>query len=197
MKQKTRAILAVIFTVCAAAVFIFYPFMCTKLHLKVYFHKDSAFTDCRLYYSTLSAPVMSNETSSYATISNGKADIVLSSELCGSFTGIRLDFAQADALIHISRVELCSGGFVQKSFDASEFFAADNVIATNDVDSITPVGTTAYIGTQGIDPYLVFSEDMTQTFNDAFSHYTGTKAAICLFIAAMVLLSHKKLFSVE
>lgn len=197
MKQKTNAILAVSFTVCAVAVFIFYPFMCTKLHLKVYFHKDSAFTDCRLYYSTLSDPIMSNKTSSYAPISDGKADIILSSELCGSLTGIRLDFAQADALLHINRIELCSGGFVQKSFDASEFFAADNVIAANDIDSITAVGTSAYISTQGNDPYLVFSEDMTQTFNDAFSHYTKTKVAICLFIVATVLLSHKKLFPVE
>lgn len=197
MKQKTKAILAVIFTACAVGFFIFYPFMCTKLHLKVYFHKDSASTNCQLYYTTRSAPVMSNETSSAASISDGKADIVLSSELCRALTGIRLDFSPADSLIHIDRIELCSGGFVQKSFDASEFFAEDNIIAKNDISSVTLVGTSAYIGTEGIDPYLVFSTDMIQTFNDAFSHYTGTKAGICLFIAAAIVLSRKRLFSNE
>lgn len=197
MKRKTKVILAVLLTACAVGLFIFYPFTCTKLHLKIYFHDDSAYTDCRLYYSTLSDPVMSNETSSYASVSDGKADIVLSSRLCKTLTGIRLDFSPTDSLIHIDRIELCSAGFVQKSFDASDFFAEDNLIAENDISSITLVGTSAYIGTDGMDPYLVFSEDMTQTFNDAFSHYTGTKAGICIFLAVAVLLSRKKLFSNE
>lgn len=197
MKQKTKVILAVFLTAFAAGIFIFYPFMCTGLHLKIYFHDDSADTDCRLYYSTLSDPVMSNETSFSAPILEQKADIVLPSELCRSLTGIRLDFSQADSLIHIDRVELCSGGFVQKSFDASEFFAEDNLIASNDISSITPVGTSAYIAAEGIDPYLVFSEDMTRTFNNAFSHYTKTKAGICIFFVAAILLSRKKLFPDE
>lgn len=180
---------------CAACAFIFYPFMCTDLHLKIYFAQDSAYTECSLYYTTTDAPDMSDDKQLDADMTSGKADLVLPKELCRKLTGLRLDFKETDNLLCINRVELCSGGFIRKSFDASQFFAETNIDATNNISSLQNADIITYIGTDGNDPYILFSPEVVQECNDAYSHYTGTKAFICLFVATTVLLARKKIYS--
>ena len=195
MKKKFKIFLTAAFITCVACAFIFYPFMCTDLHLKIYFAQDSAYTECSLYYTTTDAPNMSDDKLLYADITSGKADLVLSKELCGNLTGLRLDFTEADNLICIKRIELCSGGFVRKTFDASQFFAEENITATNDIAALQNTVISTYIGTNGNDPYILLGPEVVQECNNAYSHYTGTKAFICLFVAAAVLPARKKIYS--
>ena len=197
MKKKFKIFLIAAFIACAACAFIFYPFMCTDLHIKIYFAPDSAYTECSLYYTTTEAPAMSDDNLLYAYAAYDKVDFVLRRELCGTLTGLRLDFTEADNLICINRIELCSGGFVRKTFDASQFFAEENIAATNDITSLQSADIITYIGTDGNDPYILFGPEMIQLCNDTYSHYTGTKAFICLFVATAVMLSRKKIYTIS
>ena len=195
MKKKFKIFLIAAFIACVVCTFIFYPFMCTDLHIKIYFAQDSAYTECSLYYTTTDAPAMSDDKLLYADMTSGKADLILPKELCGNLTGLRLDFTEAESLICINRIELCSGGFVRKTLDASQFFAEENIAATNDISSLQSANIITYIGTDGNDPYILFSPEVVQQCNDAYSHYTGTKAFICLFVAATVMLARKKIYT--
>lgn len=194
MKKKFKIFLTAAFITCVACAFIFYPFMCTDLHLKIYFAQDSAYTECSLYYTTTDAPDMSDDKLLYADITSGKADLVLPEELCGNLTGLRLDLEKTDNLICINRIELCSGGFVRKTFDASQFFTEENITATNDISSLQSADIITYIGTSGNDPYILFDSEVVKQCNDAYSHYTGTKAFLCLFVLTAFLLARKKLY---
>lgn len=195
MKKKFKIFLTAAFITCVACAFIFYPFMCTDLHLKIYFAQDSAYTECSLYYATTDAPDMSDDNLLYADMTSGKADLVIPRELCGNLTGLRLDLEKTDNLICINRVELCSGGFVRKTFDASQFFTEENIAATNDISSLQNADIITYIGTDGSDPYILFGSEMIQQCNDAYSHYTGTKAFLCLFVLTAFLLARKKIYT--
>ena len=195
MKKNFKILIVSALTVCVACAFIFYPFMCTDLHIKIYFAQDSAYTECSLYYTTADAPDMSDDKQIDADMTSGKADLVLPKELCCKLTGLRLDFKEADNLICINRIELCSGGFVRKAFDASQFFAEANIDATNDISSLQNADIITYIGANGKDPYILLAPEIVQQCNDAYSHYTGTKAFICLFIVITVLLARKKIYT--
>ena len=197
MKNFRKSFLIALLILFIMGGFILYPFECTDLHLKLTFSKDSAYTECTAYYTTVQNPVYSEEQSIAAIIDNGKADIVFPKELCKSLTGLRLDFSQSNDLIGISRVELCSAGFAQTTMDASVFFAAANILAINDISVIQPVQTTAYIGTDGSDPHLLFQANIVEACNDAYSHYTFSKLAVCIFILLAWLLARKKLFTTE
>ena len=197
MKKNLKTLLLVVITVVIMSLFIFYPFQCTDLHLKIYFSADSAYTECAAYYTTAANPVYSDSQRLDATVYDGKADIVFSKELCETLTGLRLDFSQSDALIGIERVELCSAGFVQTSLDATDFFAESNILSSNDIAIIQPVKTTVYIGTEGRDSYLLFHSDIVDTCNGAYSHYTGSKLAICVFVILAGILARKQLFTAE
>ena len=195
MKINFKLLLVTVLTACAMCAFTFYPFMCTDLHLKIYFTQDSAYTDCTLYYTTADAPNMSNSQKVDAILTEGKADLILPKELCSKLTGLRLDFKHTDKLICINRVELCSGGFVRKTYDASQFFAEDNVVNTNQISALQNTTLVTYIGTNGNDPYLLLSPEMVHQFNLAFSHYTGSKAFLCIFIVVTIVLARKKLYT--
>ena len=195
MKKKIKIFLIAAFIACVACAFIFYPFMCTDLHIKIYFAQDSAYTECSLYYTTTDAPDMSDDKLLYADMTSEKADLVLRGELCGNLTGLRLDLKEADNLICINRIELCSGGFVRKTFDASQFFTEENIAATNDISSLQSADIITYIGTNGNDPYILFGSELVKQCNDAYSHYTGTKAFLCLFVLTAFLLARKKLYT--
>ena len=195
MKKKFKIFLIAAFIACVVCTFIFYPFMCTDLHIKIYFAQDSAYTECSLYYTTTDAPNMSDDTLLAADMTYGKADLALPKELCGNLTGLRLDFTEAENLICINRIELCSGGFVRKTFDASQFFVEANIAATNDISSLQNADIITYIGTDGSDPYILFGSEMIHQCNDAYSHYTGTKAFLCLFVLTAFLLARKKIYT--
>ncbi len=197
MKINFKTLTIILLILAAMCLFIFYPFQCTDLHLKITFSDDSAYTDCTAYYTTAQNPAYGNEQMIPATVTDGIADIIFPKELCGTLTGLRLDFSQTDSLIRIARVELCSAGFVQTSLDASEFFAESQILATNDISAVQPVMATAYIKADGYDPYIYFQPAIVQACNEAYSHYTGSKLAICLFLIITVFLARKQLFTAE
>lgn len=195
--KKFFKLLLIFITLGAMCLFILYPFHCTDLHLKIYFSADSAPTECTAYYTTAQNPAYGDEQMLNAEINDGMADILFPKELCETITGLRLDFTQTDSLIGIARIELCSAGFVQTTFDAPDFFDETNILATNDIASIQPVMHTVYIQTKGPDPYVFFQQAMVQACNEAYSHYTGSKTAICLFVLITGILARKKLFTAE
>ena len=197
MKKNPSILIAAVIAACAVCAFIFYPFMCTDLHVKIYFSDDSAATECSLYYTTADAPNMSEDKQISTDIHDNYADLILSPEYCGKLTGLRLDFSPAEDLICVSRIELCSGGFVRKSYEPAQFFDQSNIAATNDLSSLQCATNIAYIGTAGNDPYLMFQPDFVQECNDAYSHYTGTKAVLCLFLTGAWILSRKKFFTAD
>lgn len=197
MKKYLKLLIIAVLTACAVCTFIFYPFMCTDLHIKIYFNDDSDYTTCSMYYTTTEHPNMSNDTLIHAKMQNGYADLVLSKEFCNKLTGLRLDFSPVDKLICIKRVELCSGGFVQESYDASQFFEQSNITATNDISSLDCVDAVTYIGTSGNDPYIFLHPDLAAECNNAYSHYTKTKVLLCLFIFGTWFLSRKKYFTAD
>ncbi len=197
MKNFRKSFLIALLIIFIMGGFILYPFECTDLHLKLTFSSDSAYTECTAYYTTVQNPVYSEEQSIAAIIDNGKADIVFPKELCKSLTGLRLDFSQNNDLIGITRVELCSAGFAQTTMDASDFFAAANILATNDISVIQPVQTTAYIGTDDSDPHVLFQTNIVEACNDAYSHYTFSKFALFAFIILSYILARKNLFAAD
>ena len=171
--------------------------MCTDMHIKIYFNDDSDYTTCNIYYTTENTPNMSNDTLIHAKMHDGYADLILSKDFCNKLTGLRLDFSPAEKLICIKRIELCSGGFVRKSYDASKFFDQSNIVATNDLSALQHVDSLTYIKTSGNDPYIVFHPNLVKECNDAYSHYTGTKVLICLFLIGTWILSRKKYFTAD
>lgn len=197
MKKSPKVFIAAVLTACAMCAFIFYPFMCANLHLKIYFEDVSSPTDCSLYYTTTEAPSMSEDKVIYAHTRKGKADFILPADLCGKLEKLRLDFTPTDNLICINRVELCSGGFVRKTYDAAQFFDHENIQMTNDLSPLQCTAAIAYIGTDGNDPFITFQPGIVREFREAFSHYTGTKAFLCLFLVAAFVLSRQKIFPVD
>jgi hypothetical protein len=140
---------------------------------------------------------MSDDTLIFANAYYGYADLIFPKELCNTLTGLRLDLSHAEDLVCLKRIELCSGGFVRKSYDASQFFAQSNIVATNDLSALQHVDYLTYIKTSGNDPYIVFHPNLVKECNDAYSHYTGTKVLICLFLIGTWILSHKKYFTAD
>lgn len=193
--KKIKNFIYIILILAAMGFYVLYPFRCTDLHIKIYLTEDSAYTDFSVYYTTADAPVFHGEHLIHANTEEFMADILLPKELCKNLTGLRLDLSHADSPISIKRVELCSGGFIRRTFDGSDFMNAAYIAGSNDIASIQQVFETAYLSTSGNDPYIIFSPEMVKTGNEAFSHYTGTKLFLCLFIIATVFLARRKLFT--
>jgi len=197
MKINIRILLIALLIAGVMGLFVLYPFSCTDLHMKLYFHSDSAQTECTAYYTTAENPVFQDSQRITAVVKDGYADLLFPKELCGRLTGLRLDFSQTETLIAIDRMELCSAGFVQKSLDAPSFLTENTVLSTNDISVLQAVMNTVYVGTSGSDPHLYFQPDIVALCNESYSHYTGTKLAICLFLLLTVLLTRKQLFTAD
>ena len=197
MKTSFKSYLLAALIACAMAIFISYPIMCTSLHIKLYFDDASDHKQCSLYYTTAETPNFSEDKLITAKPSYDKADLVLPKSLCSKLENLRLDFSYTESLISIDRIELCSGGFVQETYSAKEFFHPDNIQYTNDIALIQPTASATYIDTSGSDPFIVFQPSVVKECNDAFSHYTVTKLLICIFVAVTIFLARKKIFSAE
>ncbi len=197
MKKHIKAYLTTALAIGAAIIFVIYPFMCTDLHMKIYLGEDSAFTQCNLYYTTVDSPDFGDDKLIFGVETEEYIDVIIPREYCGKLAMLRLDFTHAENLISINRIELCSGGFIQKSFDGAEFFQDSNVMHTNHISSVQNILLGTYIKTEGNDPFIIFQQSVVDVYNHAFSHYTVTKLFICLFVAGAVLLAKTKLFSTE
>ena len=197
MKINCKKILITLLIAGCMCFFVLYPFSCGDLHLKIYLNEDSAYTTCSVYYTTVQDPAFHDGQRIDATVEKGYADLLIPKEYCGQLTGLRLDFAPADTLIAIKRVELCSGGFVRQSLDASAFFTEKAASVTHNIQTIQAVQNVVYIQTSGSDPHIYFDAHTLDICRDAFSHYTGSKLAVCLFLLAVWLLYRKPLFTAE
>lgn len=197
MKLNYKNIFITVLITGCMCFFVLYPFSCGDLHLKIYLNEDSAYTTCSVYYTTVQDPVFHDGQRIDADTESGYADLIIPKEYCGQLTGLRLDFTPADALIGIKRVELCSGGFVRQSLDASDFFTEAAASVTNDIQTLQAVQNVVYIQTSGSDPHIYFDAHTINICQEAFSHYTGSKLAICLFLLTFWFLYRKPLFTAK
>lgn len=176
------------------AVFIILPLQTAKLHIKVYFEETSGH-QCNIYYETTSDPGFSEEKTVFAPIENGMADLVVDATLADTLSGLRFDFPAEEDRAVVTRVELTSGGFIQKSYDGTEFFAPATFLMTQGISAIDPLeGYKAVVVTTS-DPAVVFGEGRLAEVRDSFSHYTVTKAVACIFILLTCVFARKKLFA--
>ncbi len=164
------------------------PLTTAKLHMKIYF--ESGEGECLLYYATTEHPVIDGQNYATAMIKDGCADFVLEPSLHKILSDVRFDLPTIGQEYVVSRVELTSGGLVQKSYGAQDFLQPAAIVATNDITAMDPVGQNLLVQT-GADPYIVFSTDRVAELRDAFSHYTMTKFCVAAFAVLMYLFAKK------
>lgn len=190
MKKKNVIRICVEVTaVLLLLVWVAIPLTTGKLHLKIYFEKGGG--ECSLYYATADHPVIDGALVVTAPIEEGCVDLILDAGLAQSLSDIRLDLPTTGGEYLITRVELSSGGLVQKNYDASVFFSKAAIVSTNDITSMDPVAQKTYILT-GEDPYIVFNTDRVAELRGAFSHYTMTKFCVAAFVVLAYLFARKK-----
>lgn len=190
MKKKNVIRICVEVTaVLLLLVWVAVPLTSGKLHMKIYFEKGGG--ECSLYYATTDHPVIDGELIVTAPVEEGCVDLILDAGLAKSLSDIRLDLPTTTGEFMITRVELSSGGLVQKSYDASAFFSKAAIVSTNDITTMDPVAQKVYILT-GADPYIVFNTDRVAELRGAFSHYTMTKFGVAAFLVLTYLFARKK-----
>lgn len=189
-RQWTRIIIEIA-VVVTLLVLVVLPITTAKLHMKIYFETGEG--ECIIYYATTDDPILNDEKVVTAQIENGCADLVLDAALAKNLSDVRFDFPTIKKKYRISRVELTSGGLIQKSYDASVFFNPVAVVSMNGIDAMDPVAQKVLVVTTD-DPYVVFNTDRVEEIKGAFSHYTMTKLCVLLFVVAMYLCARKKLF---
>lgn len=151
------------------------PFPTSKLHLKIYFQHGEG--SCKVYYTTEDNPIMNEENSLTANISDGMADIELDASLAGKITDLRFDFPTNTNEFHVMGAELTSAGWIQQSYKSYEFLAPTEIVSTNDIVSMDTSGETVIVLTAK-DPYVVFGMNRVEEINDAYSHYTVIKFGV-------------------
>lgn len=192
MKKKICCAAAVVL----AVIYIFFPRPASDLVITVSFG-DFTGGSYLLYYTTDTYPDFSDDRSVSGEINYEKMQISfrLDGELEGHLTGLRLDFPQEDELVNISAVTVSSAGVIQKDFNPSVFFSENNVVISNNLEiSVIDAANQAYVGTGSEDPYLVFSDSVVERVTDCFSHQTGSRMLVCLFIAACLAVSRLKIW---
>lgn len=190
MKKKNVIRICIeVMAVLLLLVWVAVPLTTGKLHMKIYFEKGGG--ECSLYYATEDHPVIDGELVVTAPIEEGVADLILGPEVSETLSDIRLDLPTTTGEFMITRVELSSGGLVQKSYDASAFFSKAAIVSKNDITTMDPVAQKVYILTDA-DPYIVFNTDRVAELRGAFSHYTMTKLCVAAFLVLTYLFARKK-----
>ena len=118
------------------------------------------------------------------------------SSLEGHLTGLRIDFPDQQQLVSVKNITVSSAGFPKKQYNPCFLFNEENQKEQNGLYAVdlVHIRARAYIGTTPEDPYIVFSDALTQQIAGMFSHYRMTRFFICLFVLACCLSYQKKLF---
>lgn len=196
-KINKKYIIAAAAVVIGMLTFIFFPVKKADLHLRIYFSSDSALPVCSIYYTTSEEPDFSLDRLIYPAALGQTTDIILPAETYSDLSVLRLDLSETENVICITKVELRSAGFTIKSYSANEFFAKEHIFLTNDIvwaESEESNDTCIYIRTSGNDPYIVFSSEISEDCRASGRGYRITRLFICIFVAAAIWISHKKIF---
>lgn len=190
-----------LFVILAAVImlaFIFYPAPKTEIvHLRLYFSEDYSLPNCNIYYGTSDDPELTGDKTIWADTYDSIADFTIPTEIYEDLSLLRLDFTETEEYICIKYVEIRSAGFAKKSYAASEFFDSANILSTNDISAMNSLNSFAYIRIDGNDPYIFFQDNITDLIRNSGTDYRITRLLLCIFAAAAVWFSHKKIFTAE
>lgn len=190
-----KKIVTLLLTLVATIVFILIPLPASDLYIRIYFDEITG-PDCNLYYATdsngfsadqyLTAPV------DYDTKS---VTFRLDGSLEGHLDNLRVDFSAAEALICVKTITVSSAGVIQDEYNPCDFFAPHNAIICNDtsLNLVNPTNRT-YISTGAGDPYIVFSDGLTDRIENCYSHFHLTRILLCLLAAGGYLLTKANIF---
>lgn len=191
-----KAKFIIIFLIAIA--FVLVPFPASDLYIRVHFNEVVG-NRCSLYYTTASVPVYTDEQCVTSTIDYESKMVTfrLDGSLEKELTGLRLDFPTDGGLICINNITVSSAGIIQKQFNPCKFFAPENIAHKNDIPeiSLATARNWTYMALGTTDPYLVLSPELTVQIINGYSHLRLTRLGICLFAAACLFFSKRKLFT--
>lgn len=194
--SKKRLIIGVLILL-AAVLFVFWPRKASALYLRVTFEEFTG-DACSLYYTTDSDGNFSQEKciSSEVDPDTMQATFRLDGSLAGHLTGLRLDFPHTEQLLGIKDVTVSSAGVIQKEFNPCHFFAPENIGLSHNADvTLVVPRNRVYISAGADDPFLILSDGLTAQITDCYSHQTGFRLLVCLFVAGCVCFAHRKIFA--
>ena len=178
-------------------IFIFAPQTTANLYLRLHFEYTNN-DSLQLFYSTATNNIFSEEQSviGYIDKKSKTVSFCLDKSLCDQITGLRLDFSPQEETMIINGISVSSGGVIKKDINPGDVFSDSNIIALNDL-AYTPVPSwhKTYIVTQHLDPYIIFSQSLTQELTDCYSHGYMTRFFVCVFITIFIFLSKKNVFN--
>jgi len=200
VKQKVTLILPLglkILVCILMLAFVLMPFPASGLTIRLYFGE---FAGNRLvvYYTTDENPDIVAEQALTATVDseNNLAVIRLSPELADHIIQIRLDFPEIEQVVSVRNVSVSSAGIVRHQYNPCDFFSDDNIAVMNDIPQINLLDweDTAYLKTEGSDPYLLFEDKLVRDMLQYRSSFRRTRLAVCLFVVLGYVMYHVRLF---
>ena len=197
MTKKWPLVLILLGTI----IFLLIPLPASSLILRITWENPSLIElhDVFLYYAMdVDGQVWSEDQKIIGSLDEerGIVSFRVDSSLKGRLTGLRIDFPDQQQILGVKNITVSSAGFPKKQYNPCVFFEQSNQKAQNGLYAVDRVLSRAcvYIGTTPDDPYIVFSDALTQQIAGLFSHYRITRLFICLFALACYLSYQKKLF---
>lgn len=166
-------------------VFIFMPSPASGLTIRLYFDEFQG-DSLVMYYTTDENPHMGMGQIIAGTVDPGNklAVIRLSPELADHIDRIRLDFPEIEQTLSIRNISVSSAGVIQHNYSPCDFFSEINIADKNDIPQISLVEgkKTAYIRTNGADPYILLTGGLVRDMLRYRSSYRWTRLAACILI---------------
>ncbi len=179
-------------------IFVLLPFPASKLYIRVFFENISE-GNLVLYYSTDNTHTFLSDQCLISDIDHESqcVEFCFDASFEGKITALRLDFPNETQLVGVKTITVSSAGVVKQEFNPCDFFSEDNVVLCNSIDSISLVKprARAYVDTLNEDPWIMLSDKLCQQIMGCYSHFRFSRILVCVFFAACLLVSRKKLFT--
>lgn len=200
MKQKLPYIVLMIIMFMIVAIPSYSSDLIIRLHVdETDFSVDK--NGFALYYSTKESGGFQADQIVDASIDEGNhmLEFRLDAALREQIDGLRLDFPTTDQVVAFNSLSISSGGFVKEQLKPAECLRSENMQAMNEISAINIVKETgmSFVATQAEDPYLVFSDNLTEYFLSKYSSMRGTKILFCILVCLGVWSYKKNLFQSE
>ena len=157
--------------------------------------------ECTLYYATQSADYFNNDETVRCPVDNEKyyVEFKLEGKNNNNIKGLRIDFPAEDQRFCVGGVFVKSAGILSKRYDPCYIFADENIKLANDIAGINSLkdGKVVYIATEGADPYIIFSDEVTKELTSHFSHFIVTKLVMCIIIVGCFFSFKKDIFGTD
>lgn len=187
-----------IFLFLVILVIMIVPQHVSDVYIRLHF-SEIAGDNLQLFYATDTMNSFGPEQCITSIVDKEKMQVTfrLDGELHKHITGLRIDYPLEEVL-KVESVTVSSAGVVKKQYDPIDFYAPENIAATNDMEVILikPARVTA-LSTGVQDPFLVLGEAITEDINHSFSKFWVTKMILCCMILVGFVVSQKRIFKVE